>query len=224
MADSIDRDEVRQMFHRSATPRIRWVLLIPSLAVSIAVAGCGAAATPTPSPTPTPAPTPAPTPTPTATPTPTPTPTPVPTPTPKIDPSADTKIAAPYTLTELDKITAAALEAGMATALGSQNAVVFGFKQVVEGDKTPCLLMVMAFPGINLSQVGTIDVFTAGLAGATGKVAKSTVLGVPVRIVTKPDDVQVLGMYQSEDGFNAAICQSPVTAKAVVTALIKANQ
>lgn len=214
------------MLRRPATPRIRMVLLIPVLIVSIAAAGCGAAATPTPSPSPSPSPTPtaAPTPTPTPSPTPTPTPTAIPTPTPKIDPSADTKIAAPYTLTALDKFTAAALEAGMAAVVGSQDTVVFGFKQVVQGDKTPCLLMVMAFPGMDLSQVGTIDVFAAGLGGATGKVAKSTVLGVPVRIVTKPDDAQVIGMYQSEDGFNAAICQSPTTAKAVVTALIKANQ
>lgn len=216
------------MLRQPIAPRSRMVFLIPVLAVSIAAAGCGAAATPIPSPTPsatlTPTVAPTQTPSPTPSPSPNPTPTPIPTAALKIDPSADTKIAAPYTLTELDKITAAALEAGMAAALGSQDSVVFGFKQVVQGDKAPCLLMVMAFPGIDISQAATIDVFSAGLAGATGKTTKSTVLGVPVRIVTKPGDAQVFGMYQSEDGFNVAICQSTATATAIVTALIKANQ
>jgi hypothetical protein len=211
---------------RPAARRGRRLTLLPLLALSIGLAGCGAAASPSPSPTATPTPTPAPTATPTPTPaaTPSPSPTAAPTPSASTDPSADLKIAPPYELQELDRITSAAMQAAMAQALGSFGGILdLGFRQAVQDNNPVCIVMVMEFPGLGaaVDQPEFLDNLATGLKGEAGTVTGSTVLGHPVRIVA--NGPQFMGMYVRQEGVVVPICQSATAAMDVVTALIKAE-
>ncbi len=208
--------------------------LIPLLAVTVGLAACGTATAPSASPapiataTPTPAPTPSPAPTETATATPAATPAPSPTPaaspSASSDPTSDLTIAPPYELVPLDPITSAAMQAGMAQALGSLGGIVdLGFRQATQGGQPACIVMVMEFPGLGAAnQPGFLEQLATGLKGATGKVSESTILGHPVRFVT--NGTQSMGMYVRQEGIVVPICQSPEAATAVTTALIKAEQ
>ncbi len=188
---------------------------------------CGTAAAPSPSPTPAPTPSPTPTvaPTPTATPAPTPStsPTPAATPSASVDPSADLKISPPYELAPLDPITSAAMQAGMAQALGSFAGVLdLGFRQATQDGKPVCIVMVMEFPGLGAAnQPAFLDQLATGLKGSTGKSTESTILGHPVRIIT--NGTQSMGVYVRQEGVVVPICQSATDATDVTTALIKAE-
>jgi hypothetical protein len=148
----------------------------------------------------------------------------MPTATPKIDPSADLKIAAPYELKPLDRVTAAAMEAAMGAALGSfQGLMQIGFRQAVVGDKQAAIVMVMEFPGLGtVDQPGFLDSLAGSMRGGSGKIEKATILGVPVRFVTT--ETQVMGVYQRHEGVVVAFSPTMKSTKAVVTALIKGEQ
>ena len=221
---------------RSRDRSTRTSVLRPLLAITLLVAGCGTATTPSSStaasaaavatlaPTPTAAPTATATPTPTPTATPSPSPSTPPSPSASIDPSGDLKIAPPYALAPLDRITSAAMQGAMSQALGSLSSIVeLGFRQATQGGKAACIVMVMEFPGLGAAtQPGFLDQLATGLKGATGKVANSTILGKPVRIVT--NGTQAMGLYVRQEGVVVPICPSAAAATAVTTALIKGDQ
>jgi hypothetical protein len=207
--------------------------------MTLLLAGCGTATTPSTSatasaasaaavqtlaPTPTPAPSATATPTPTAAATPSASPSTPPSPSASVDPSADLKIAQPYKLVPLDRITSAAMQGAMSQALGSLSSIVeLGFRQATENGKATCIIMVMEFPSLGAAtQPGFLDQLATGLKGATGKVSNSTILGKPVRIVT--NGTQAMGLYVRQEGVVVPICQSAAAATAVTTALIKADQ
>jgi hypothetical protein len=225
---------------RSRDSSSRTSALGPLLAVTLLVAGCGTATTSSSSgaasaapsaaaiqtlpPTPSAAPTATATPTPTATASASASPSSPPSPSASIDPSADLKIAPPYALAPLDRITSAAMQGAMSQALGSLSSIVeLGFRQATENGKATCIIMVMEFPSLGAAtQPGFLDQLATGLKGATGKVSNATILGKPVRIVT--NGTQAMGLYVRQEGVVVPICQSATAATAVTTALIKADQ
>lgn len=141
-----------------------------------------------------------------------------------IDPSADLKIAPPYELQPLDRITAAAIEAAMAASLESFKGLMqIGFRQAVLGDKQAAIVMVMEFPGLGtVGLPGFLDSIVAGMSGESGKVDKATILGVPVRFITS--EAQVIGIYQRQDGVVVVFSPTKKSTEAVVTALIEGDQ
>jgi hypothetical protein len=194
---------------------------IALIVVAFVAAACGSNATPSPTagPTPVPTPTAAPTPVPTATPA--PTPTPIPSPTAAPDPAIGLKIAAPYTLSPLEPAIAAALDTLVKTSLGSMAAIVeFGGRTADKDGITQAFVLVIRIPGVPMSSPAFIDSVASGMAGSGGKVAKKTVLGTSVRVVTGPSSGIV---FISGDKVIMCVGATTTINLAVVTALIKAN-
>ena len=211
---------------RSVGYRQRGTLFSILMVAAIAFEGCGGgsasagvAASASENPTPsaaasTPSPSPKPSPTPSST----------PSPSLAIDPSADLTIASPYGLAELDAVTAAEVEAGLQTALGSMaSAINVGVRTVTKDGAQVGLAMVIDFPGSTLLTVpGFIDSMAGGVAGAGGTITKATILGRPVRMITANGGSYALFLRGKSAIF--AIAQTPTAAKAIVTALLKTNK
>jgi hypothetical protein len=99
-----------------------------------------------------------------------------------VDPAKDLKIAAPYTLVELDPALTQYFRNQMASSIGAFGGLFsVGLRQVSGGKGVGNVLIVMGFPTGTLDDTSYAAVLT-GITGSMqgGKLTKSTVEGVEV--------------------------------------------
>ncbi len=117
------------------------------------------------------------------------------------------------------------LETGFATSLGSLAEVLrIGMRQVMNGTTPVGYALVLEFPGAGaiLDQPGFLDSMAASMGGSDGTVTKATILAEPVRLVSTSG--QYFAIYKRGEGVVAVFGTTAKDAKAMVTALIRANQ
>jgi len=161
-------------------------------------------------------------PTPAATPTPVATPSPTPAPTPQDDPTSGLKIAPPYTIAGDDPTMTAMLRAGMEASLGSSMAgsIPMGLRYVNRGKSVAGLVMVMQFPDGAIADAPT---FLDSMTGSLGSdFTKLKILGQQVRLGKSQG--QFAAVAKHDQGVMMVFAPTSKVAKALMTALIKANK
>jgi hypothetical protein len=85
--------------------------------------------------------------------------------------------------------------------------------------------MVMEFPGASvlLDQPGTLDSMAGGMAGSGGTISNVTILATPVRL-GKNASGESFALYRHGEGYVVVFGTTAKEAKAVITALIRANR
>jgi hypothetical protein len=157
--------------------------------------------------------------------TPTRQPSPSPTPSPP-DPSEDLAIASPYTLVRPYPLMADSAEAAIRTVFVSlrlPGTFVLGTRLAKFGDKDEfrALVVVALIPESSASSPDLLDDLASRLSAGVGDVTKRSILGTPVRIVTAPNESDVILVV----GDRLVMCVGTAKASelAVATAIIEAN-
>lgn len=139
------------------------------------------------------------------------------------DPSANLKIAAPYTLEPLDEQLAAAFVSAMEGSLGSMGDLIeFGFRSAVKDGDTAAWVIVVAFPDLPMTSKQLLDQVSEGASGGGNTVEEITIAGEPARVVSAQGQAMVVTLV----GDDIVMVIGFISKKAsidVATALVEAN-
>jgi len=200
--------------HRLADRRYLPVLVGALIVIFVSACGTGSAATASPAPTaaPTAAPTEAPSVAASV----------APGASAKVDPAVGLNIAAPYTLSPLAAALETQMETAMAAAMGSLSSIVqIGARTAEKDGVTQSYVIVMRLPGVPITGAGFLDSVAGGAAGQTGTIAKTTIGGKDVRVITAGANVSMVLILGDRVLFVGGATQDIETG--VVTALVSAN-
>jgi hypothetical protein len=188
------------------------------LVVAVLLAGCApgallTTASPSPSPSPTPSPTPEPT----------PTEAPTPSPSVAVDPAAGLAIASPYSITELDAASAAAIATAMETSLGGFSSVIHvGTRTVEKARAVLAYVMVIEFP-TGMMTASTYQAMLAGMA-ASGKTTFKTTTVSGLQVSTGKMATTFVGVFDIGDHVLMVLAPAAADVIPISKALITANQ
>ena len=140
-----------------------------------------------------------------------------------VDPAADLKIDAPYSLVALPAALQQTLETSMATSLGAfGQAIKVGFRQVSGGAGMISILMAISFPAGTLNAAAYQAALT-GMGGSMGATfTTTTVDGVDVSSGTM--STGGVAIFHDGDRMVMVIAPTPSDALPIATALVKANK
>jgi len=140
----------------------------------------------------------------------------------KVDPAVGLNIAAPYTLSPLAAALETQMETAMAAAMGSLSSIVqIGARTAEKDGVTQSYVIVMRLPGVPITGAGFLDSVAGGAAGQTGTIAKTTIGGKDVRVITAGANVSMVLILGDRVLFVGGATQDIETG--VVTALVSAN-
>ena len=110
----------------------------------------------------------------------------------------------------------------MAAAMGSLSSIVqIGARTAEKDGVTQSYVIVMRLPGVPITGAGFLDSVAGGAAGQTGKIAKTTIGGKDVRVITAGANVSMVLILGDRVLFVGGATQDIETG--VVTALVSAN-
>lgn len=140
-----------------------------------------------------------------------------------VDPAADLKIDAPYSLVALPPSLQQTLETSMATSLGAfGQAIKVGFRQVSGGAGMISILMAISFPAGTLN-ASAYQAALTGMGGSMGATfTTTTVDGVDVSSGTMTTGG--VAIFHHGDRMVMVIAPTPSDALPIATALVKANK
>ena len=139
------------------------------------------------------------------------------------DPSANLKIAAPYTLEPLDEQLAAAFVSAMEGQLGSMGELIeFGFRSAVKDGDTEAWVIVVGFPDMPMTNKQLLDQVSEGAAGGGNTVEEITISGEPARVVSAQGQAMVITLV-GDDIVMVIGFISKKSSIDVATALVDAN-
>lgn len=139
------------------------------------------------------------------------------------DPSADLKIAAPYSLEPLDEQLAAAFVTAMEGSLGAMGDLIeFGFRSAVKDGDTEAWVIVIRFPDLPMTNKALLDQISEGATGGGGTVEEVTIGGEPARVISAQGQSMVVTLV-GDDVVMVVGFISKKSSIDVATALVEAN-
>jgi len=194
----------------------RYLPVVVGALIVIFVSACGTGSAATASPAPTAAPTAAPTEAPSVA------ASVAPGASAKVDPAVGLNIAAPYTLAPLAPALETQMETAMTAAMGSLASIVqIGARTAEKDGVTQSYVIVMRLPGVPITGAGFLDSVAGGAAGQTGTIAKTTIGGKDVRVITTGANVNMVLILGDRVLFVGGATNDIETA--VITAIVSAN-
>jgi hypothetical protein len=140
----------------------------------------------------------------------------------KVDPAVGLNIAAPYTLAPLAPALETQMETAMTAAMGSLASIVqIGARTAEKDGVTQSYVIVMRLPGVPITGAGFLDSVAGGAAGQTGTIAKTTIGGKDVRVITTGANVNMVLILGDRVLFVGGATNDIETG--VITALVSAN-
>jgi hypothetical protein len=140
-----------------------------------------------------------------------------------VDPAAGLKIAAPYTITELDPTLSQSIAASMEQSLGAFSSLIHvGARSITNAGTQAAILMVIAFPAGTLSDTTYQSVLTGMTASTEATLTTTNISGIDVS--TGKLATTAVGVFRVEDHVLLVLCPDATQVVPVVTALIAANQ
>jgi hypothetical protein len=139
------------------------------------------------------------------------------------DPSANLKIAAPYSLEPLDEQLAAAFVSAMEGSLGAMGDLIeFGFRSAVKDGNTAAWVIVVRFPDLPMTSKQLLDQISEGASGGGNTVEEITIGGEPARVVSAQGQAMVVTLV-GDDIVMVIGFISKKSSIEVATALVEAN-
>ena len=132
------------------------------------------------------------------------------------DPSANLKIAPPYSLEPLDEQLAKAFVTAMEGSLGSMGDLIdFGFRSAVKDGDTEAWVIVVRFPDLPITNKQMLDQISEGASGGNSTVEEITIGGEPARVISTQgqsmvvtlvgdDIVMVIGFISKKSSIDVA--------------------
>ena len=139
------------------------------------------------------------------------------------DPSANLKIAAPYSLEPLDEQLAAAFVSAMEGSLGAMGDLIeFGFRSAVKDGDTAAWVIVVRFPDLPITNKQMLDQISEGASGGDSTVEEVTIAGEPARVISAQGQSMVVTLV-GDDIVMVIGFISKKSSIDVATALVEAN-